>query len=95
MTRDQLTPSEKVLYDDNYQSTPKVHRDGCYICEDPDYRRMGLPLCRRCINCSTKDKFGHIAADDTVCDDCGFDEQEYWAQCQVQAQYWMERKGLK
>lgn len=48
--------------------TPKAaHRDGCYICEDPEFALMGLPLCYFCPSCKT----GHIAADNTVCDDCG------------------------
>lgn len=47
------------------QTAPK--REGCYICEDPEFSLMGLPLCRACPACG-----GHIAADATVCDDCGF-----------------------
>lgn len=72
MSREELTPFEKMLYDDPYTSTqtgPK--RRGCYICEDPDFARMGLPLCRACPKCG-----GHVAADDTRCDDCGHDEYE-------------------
>jgi hypothetical protein len=57
------------LLTDDFTSTPIVHRDGCYICEDPEFAQMGLPLCRKCPKCG-----GHIAADDTVCDDCGYDE---------------------
>ena len=30
---------------------------------------MGLPLCRKCPKCD-----GHTAADDSVCDDCGYDD---------------------
>lgn len=56
-------------------STPVTHRRGCYICEDPEFAAMGLPLCRVCGVCG-----GHVAADDIVCDDCGADDQEiyYW-----------------
>jgi hypothetical protein len=32
---------------------------------------MGLPLCRPCSECK-----GHIAADDSVCDDCGHDDRD-------------------
>jgi hypothetical protein len=46
-----------------------VYKVGCYICEDPSFARMGLPLCRPCAKCG-----GHVAADDTVCDDCGHDD---------------------
>jgi hypothetical protein len=62
-----------MLYDE-FTSTPVVHRDGCYICEDPEFAQMGLPLCRLCPACKT----GHVAADDTVCDDCGADDQAWW-----------------
>lgn len=54
--------------------TPKtIHRDGCYICEDPEFAQMGLPLCKPCPSCG-----GHVPADDVVCDDCG-DDAEYAA----------------
>jgi hypothetical protein len=62
-----------ALLQDDYTSTPVVHRRGCYICEDPEFAQMGLPLCRKCPSCG-----GHVAADDTVCDDCGEDEYEAW-----------------
>jgi hypothetical protein len=55
---------------DNVTSVPVVHRSGCYICEDSEYAQMGLPLCRKCQFCE-----GHVAADDTVCDDCGREEE--------------------
>ncbi|MDT7784568.1 MAG: hypothetical protein QOF58_2987, partial [Pseudonocardiales bacterium] len=29
-------------------STPRVYRRGCFICEDPEFAQMGLPLCRPC-----------------------------------------------
>jgi hypothetical protein len=32
---------------DGHRSTPTIHRDGCYICDDPEFAAMGLPLCRR------------------------------------------------
>lgn len=65
-------PAYMLLHDD-YTTTPVVYRRGCYICEDPEFAQMGLPLCRRCDQCG-----GHVAADDTRCDDCGFDGHEYW-----------------
>jgi hypothetical protein len=65
---------EKLLYDDSYESKKKVHRKGCYICEDPDFQKMGLPLCNPCPECQKAGRGdGHIAADDTVCDECGYD----------------------
>jgi len=59
------------LLTDGHVSTPKVHRAGCYICADPEFAQMGLPLCYRCPACG-----GHVAADDTVCDDCGHEAEE-------------------
>jgi hypothetical protein len=55
-----------ALLTDSHTSTTSVYRAGCYICEDPEFAQMGLPLCRPCPECG-----GHVAADDTVCDDCG------------------------
>ena len=69
----QIDDPAHFLLTDGYTSTPKVHRVGCYICEDPEFAQMGLPLCRKCPACG-----GHVAADDTVCDDCGFDEEEWY-----------------
>ena len=50
---------------------PPVFSPTCYICRDPEYSLVGLPLCRACSHCG-----GHIAADDSVCDDCGFDDSD-------------------
>lgn len=55
----------------DWRSKPVVFKEGCYICEDEEFSLMGLPLCRDCPKCQ-----GHISADGTVCDDCGFDERE-------------------
>jgi hypothetical protein len=58
----------------------EVHRDGCYICEDPEFRLMGLPLCKACPQCSAEGNnvLGHIAADDEECDDCGYNLREHY-----------------
>lgn len=69
VTRDDDLAS--ILLHDGYTTTPEAHRRGCYICEDPEFAQMGLPLCRKCPFCG-----GHIAADDSRCDDCGRDELE-------------------
>lgn len=65
------------LLQDSYTSTPSVYRRGCYICEDPEFSQMGLPLCRPCPQCSAiaGEPAGHIAADDCVCDVCDYDDQ--------------------
>ena len=71
-------PAYWMLFD-GVTSTPVVHKPGCYICEDPEFAQMGLPLCRECPYCK-----GHVPADDTVCDNCGKDDQEYWeGQCEI------------
>lgn len=57
------------------RSTPTVYREGCYICEDPEFAQMGLPLCFPCALCG-----GHVAADDSVCDDCGADQMNVQAE---------------
>lgn len=77
-----LKPSDPafVLLLDDFTSTPEVHRDGCYICEDPEFAQMGLPLCRRCPDCVRNGRGdGHIAADDGICGDCGYEDgpQDY------------------
>lgn len=60
-------PAYALLLDE-VTSTPVIYRAGCYICNDPEYARMGLPLCEICVKCK-----GHVPADDNMCDDCGFD----------------------
>lgn len=55
---------------DNVTSTPNptIYRATCYICRDPEFAQMGLPLCFPCPSCK-----GHVPADDAVCNDCGKD----------------------
>jgi hypothetical protein len=65
-------PAFWMLFDD-VTTTPVVYSPDCYICNDPEFAQMGLPLCRMCLYCG-----GHIAADDSICDDCGRDEMEYY-----------------
>lgn len=59
--------------DPSKRSTPVIHQKGCYICEDPDFALMGLPLCYRCDTCG-----GHVPADDEVCTDCGANQRDLW-----------------
>lgn len=49
---------------------PNIYRENCYICRDPEFQLMGLPLCYPCSQCG-----GHVPADDTFCDDCGYDQE--------------------
>lgn len=60
-----------ALLKDEFTTKPKVYKKGCYICEDPEFAQMGLPLCWPCPKCG-----GHIPADDCECDDCGYDASE-------------------
>lgn len=68
------------LLTDDYTTTPVVHDPNCYICLDPEFAQMGLPLCRPCPKCSEQpDKdielfAGHISADDAICTSCGYEE---------------------
>ena len=55
------------------QRKPGATSETCYICRDPDFAAYGLPLCRACPACD-----GHVAADDTRCDDCGLIDQFFW-----------------
>lgn len=73
MSYDDLTDVEKWLYDSEFTSEPNldIYNARCYICRDPDYAQMGLPLCYPCVKCG-----GHVAADDTRCDDCGEDQRD-------------------
>ena len=67
------------MLEDAFTTTPVpgIYRESCYICRDPEFAQMGLPLCRKCPKCVAANEgvmFGHIPADDTVCSDCGYDE---------------------
>jgi len=59
-----------------HQSIPVVHREGCYICEDPEFAAMGLPLCSPCPNCVRQMEICTACsgrggmADNTPCTDC-------------------------
>lgn len=62
-------PCQWMLHDE-FTSKPTVHKDGCYICEDPEFVQMGLPLCYPCQYCG-----GHVAADAIICDNCNKEQQ--------------------
>ena len=82
----QMKPEDPAyfLLTDSYTSTPKVYREGCYICEDPEFAQMGLPLCKPCLECQKAGRGdGHIPADDEECDDCGFNAREAWEEEQT------------
>lgn len=69
-----LTPMERALYNDDKTTSTTVYDQNCYICRDPDFARMGLPLCRECDDCKANGRgLGHVPADDVECTVCGFD----------------------
>ena len=55
-------PAYWMLFD-GITSTPTVYNKECYICNDPEFAQMGLPLCYRSLVCEA-----HVPADDCVCD---------------------------
>lgn len=57
---------EQGLRDPSKRTVVKVYLRSCYICRDPEFALMGLPLCKPCVICG-----GHVAADDERCDGCG------------------------
>ena len=71
-------PAAWMLHDGK-TSTPVVFRSGCYICEDPEFAQMGLPLCSPCPACQQAGRGdGHVPADEEECDDCGYNLHEAW-----------------
>ena len=82
-----LTRSTQMTSDDpaywmlsgGSSSTKTVHKDGCYICEDPEFAQMGLPLCTKCPKCG-----GHVPADDEECDTatCDYNARVAWEEAQ-------------
>lgn len=67
-------PAAWMLGDDHPTSKPQVHSSSCYICLDPEFARMGLPLCRSCEQCG--EGKGHVPADDDTCTVCGHIEMD-------------------
>lgn len=52
-----------------------VYNSYCYICNDPEFALMGLPLCYPCNQCGA-----HVPADDGVCDN-GHDQEDMCDDC--------------
>ena len=48
---------------DGIETIPTTHNKFCYICNDPEFAQMGLPLCYECVICDA-----HVPADDIECD---------------------------
>ena len=64
-------PCQFLLQNPNIYTIPVFNRKGCYICEDPEFAEMGLPLCYKCMFCE-----GHVPADSNACSDCGKEQHE-------------------
>jgi hypothetical protein len=79
----------QILLQDDFTSTPCVNDDDCYICQDPEFAQMGLPLCRKCKECEKAGRGdGHVPADDTICTICGADEMD-----SDEFKEWCEKQG--
>ena len=70
---------ERGRNDPSKRSIPTVNNPNCYICRDPEFALMGLPLCYACAKCG-----GHVPADNPICDACGADQQELYEQSHPQ-----------
>ena len=70
-------PAMALLNDPNVYSVPNdsIYNEGCYICVDPEFAAMGLPLCYPCDACGS-----HVPADDVECDnpECDWNAYEAW-----------------
>ena len=66
-------PAQVLLQNPDIYSVPNddIFDPSCYICVDPEFAAMGLPLCYPCPKCG-----GHIAADDGDCGACGYSGHE-------------------
>lgn len=80
-----LKPSDPAYFllergrrDPSFRTPTPIFKKGCYICEDPEFSMMGLPVCKPCPVLVDGQPCGaHWAADDSVCD----------KGCDVQADY--------
>lgn len=86
-------PAYALLLDDFTSTDHGVFNDKCYICLDPEFKQMGLPLCYKCEACG-----GHVPADDTICTDCDADAQELYcrrmeAECAEKGHDWVDHES--
>ena len=63
-------PAYWMLHD-GVETVPTVRNVNCYICRDPEFAQMGLPLCYECLVCKA-----HVPADDPVCDNGHFQPED-------------------
>lgn len=73
----QMDDPAHLLLTDGHTSSTTVYDARCYICNDPEFAQMGLPLCRECDACKEAGRgLGHVPADDCECTVCGSNEGE-------------------
>ena len=77
-------PAYWMLHD-SVESTPVVHNPTCYICRDPEFAQMGLPLCFKCIVCQA-----HVPADDLVCDNGHVQPTDPFEELMIRREYQLE-----
>ena len=63
MTRMKPDDPAYWMLSDGVETTPITYNKTCYICNDPEFAQMGLPLCTKCIICGA-----HVPADNCICD---------------------------
>lgn len=73
-------PAYALLLDGYTSSTTAEYDDDCYICRDPEFAQMGLPLCTPCPRCQAGGRQGHMPADDPECTICGYEYYGPWSE---------------
>ncbi|ACH62532.1 gp75 [Mycobacterium phage Spud] len=78
----QMTPDDPAYWmlSSGKTTSTTVSDPSCYICRDPEFAQMGLPLCKPCPDCTAKESrdAGHVPADDEECTVCGFNLRVYY-----------------
>jgi len=79
-------PAYWMLFD-GFESKPnlEIYDPNCYICNDPEFAQMGLPLCRPCLICKA-----HVAADDCVCNNGHAQPQDPLEECAIREEHGLE-----
>ena len=72
-----LNPSDPAFFMllDKFVSHPVVHDQRCYICRDPEFAQMGMPLCTPCPACLRRQETcgaceGQGGVNGEPCSDC-------------------------
>ena len=72
LSNTQMNPDDPAyfLLNSGSISTSNTYDENCYICRDPEFAQMGLPLCYACEGCGK-----HVAADAGECEneECDYD----------------------